>query len=157
MLPCFCARGKKEGQSAWLVEAVGVPDALKGVIFVRMVIEHNNGGCPAVYRNAENGSSSQLTNIDDVGGTASLHVKVLPHNLKLSRSFVSVGTTTCTSVVYRPSIELPFLNGSRAGLRLHQYNADNRGLKIVLALGMSILLNGKNTQAMSGDFPRCQG
>lgn len=108
----------------------------------------------AVWRNVENGISSQLTNIDDVGGTASLHVKVLPYNLKCSRSFMSVGNTTGTSVVYRPSIELPFLNNGRADLRMHQYHANNRGLEVVFSLGTSLLLRGNKTQTMPGGFPR---
>ena len=37
----FCARGEKEGHSAAFVEAVDVPRTIKGVIIVRMVIEHN--------------------------------------------------------------------------------------------------------------------
>lgn len=85
-----------------------------------------------------------------------MHVKVLLHNLKFSRSSISVGVTTFISVVYRLSIELPFLNCGRADLRIHQYNADDCGLGVASALGMSILPRGNKTQAMPGDFPQCR-
>jgi hypothetical protein len=54
------------------VEAVDVLSASKGVIIVRMVIEHNNRGFLAVYRIVKIGFAShmQLTNVDDVGDTA---------------------------------------------------------------------------------------
>ena len=70
-------------------------------MIIGMKIEHNEQGFPAVDRNVENGLSSQLTDIDDVGGTALLRrasqsPRKTRHNLTFSRTFVSA--SLCTSL-----------------------------------------------------------
>lgn len=104
---------------------------------------------PAVWRNVESGISSQLTNIDDVGGEGSGRcISRCFHNLRFSRSFVNVGTSLRTPVVYRPSSERSFFNGGKVDLRVHQSIADSRELEVVFAFCMLILLKGNKTRAI---------